>query len=268
MYQVIETSLADLSRLYRYKTDQVPMADFHIKGFDNPWLLSSHPWKKGERVLDVGAAYSLFPIHIQAAFGCEVWAADDFGLSSNEPFWQRDDSPHEHIASHPEIKYVLERLGEPKKSSLPASYFDVIYSASVLEHVPANTMAAVWCHMDSLLKPGGEMLHAIDVSFPSNGGLKKTLATILFDAFYALVPGHLREQKCLLTPKAYTRFIYHTLGIHASSGKSLDVLKMVLDPDILTESYGIGLNRIVKDRILDYRYQRSGSLLIRLKKHG
>jgi hypothetical protein len=41
---------------------------------------------------------------------------------------------------------------------------------------------------------------------------------------------------------------------------------MVLDPEVLTESYEHGLNRIVKDQIKGFRYQRVGSLLLRLKK--
>jgi hypothetical protein len=41
---------------------------------------------------------------------------------------------------------------------------------------------------------------------------------------------------------------------------------MVLNPDILSEAYEIGMNRIVKEKMTNYRYQRSGTLAIRLKK--
>lgn len=266
MYQILEASLADLSRLYRYKLDEAFKADFSLKGFDYPWLLTSRAWKPGEKVLDVGAAYSPLPVYIQQTYGCEMWVADDFGINSNDPFWARNNSPREHIARHPEVKYVLERLGDPAQSSLPAGYFDVIYSISALEHVPTEIMPAVWKHLDSLLKPGGEMLHAIDLSFPSNGGLKKVLMATGFDALYGLMPRSLRQKRCMATPKAYTRLALHTLGIQHPLGKELSALRMALDPDVLTENPDFGLHRIRKDKQNGYRYQRAGSLMLRLKK--
>jgi hypothetical protein len=104
MYEVLEVSLGNLSRLYQYKQKDRHGADYNIKGFDYPWLLTSREWKHGERVLDIGAAYSLLPIHIQEMYGCEVWVADDFGINSNDPFWQRGKSPQEHIATHRQVR--------------------------------------------------------------------------------------------------------------------------------------------------------------------
>jgi 2-polyprenyl-3-methyl-5-hydroxy-6-metoxy-1,4-benzoquinol methylase len=155
MYKIIEVSLADTHRLYQYKLQDIFGADFSLKGFEYPWILTSRTWQKGETVLDVGAAYSRLPIHIQQTYGCETWVVDDFGLKSDEPFWTRHKPPHEHIAKYPEVKFVLERLGDPAQSSLPVGYFDVIYSASALEHVPCTLTPKVWKHMDLLLKPGG-----------------------------------------------------------------------------------------------------------------
>lgn len=266
MYQILEASLADLSRLYQFMLADLFKANFSLKGFDYPWLLTIRRWQAGEKVLDVGAAYSPLPIHIQRTYGCEVWVADDFGLESGEAFWTRSHSPHEHIAQHPEVKYVLERLGNPQKSSLPSGYFDVIYSLSALEHVPTELAPAVWRHMDSLLKPGGEMLHAIDLSFPSNGGVKKLLLAALFDALYPLAPQGIRQKRSMSTPRAYVRMACQALGIPSPSGKDLSVWRMCLDPDILSENPDFGLHRIRKDKMTDYRYQRAASLLLRLKK--
>lgn len=266
MYRISEISLGNLSRLYRYAQDQAYKVDFSLKGFDYPWLMEHHTWKSGEKVLDVGAAYSPLPIHIQQTYGCEMWVVDDFGTKSGDAFWTRGNSPREHIDSHPEIKYVLERLGDPNESSLLANYFDTIYSISVLEHVPTSLMPAVWHHMDRLLKPGGEMLHAIDVTFPSNGGLKKVLMALAFDAFYSLAPKSLRQNHCLATPKAYARLVLEALGARFPMGKDMNALNMVLNPDILTEAINYGLLRITKDRMLDYRYQRVGTLLLRMRK--
>ncbi len=266
MYEVVEVSLAKVSRLYDYYLRGVYAAKFNIKGFDYPWLIESRQWHKGERVLDVGGAYSELPLYLQREFGCEVWVVDDFGLLEGDTFWTRGRSPHEHIAQHPEVRYVLERVGDPEKSSLPLNYFDVVYSLSTLEHVPQALMKNVWRHMDALLKPGGEMLHAVDVSFPSNRGLWGIVRGIVFDAIWWSLPTRWRTRFCLATPKAFARFAFDALRIHFRLGRDLSVLNMTLNPDILTESYETGINRIVKDRMQDYRYRRVGSLLIRIRK--
>lgn len=265
-YQVLETSFADLDRLYRYHLDDVFGAEFGIKGFDYPWLLSSHSWKKEDKVLDVGPAYSHLPVYIQKTYGCEVWAADDFGSTVGDDFWKRDSSPQEHLEKYPEVKYILERLGDPAKSSLPPGYFDVVYSLSVLEHVPSQIMPAVWLHMDSLLKPGGEMLHAVDLLFPSNSGLRKLLFSLLFDWLHAIIPMSYKQRHVQATPLNYLRHVARIMGFRLGSTKNLDVLSMSLSPTTLVESYKYGLNRIVKDKMKDFHFQRFGSLMIHLKK--
>jgi SAM-dependent methyltransferase len=265
-YQIEEVSFADLDRLYRYQIDGVYGTEFGIKGFDYPWLLTSHQWKKETKVLDIGCAYSPFPIHLQKTYGCEVWAADDFGVTVGDDFWKRGSSPEKFIREHPEVKYVLERLGDPSKSSLPTGYFDVIYSLSVLEHVPSEIMPAVWRHMDSLLKPGGEMMHAVDLLFPSNGGVRKLLFSLFFDQFHFMVPAGYKQKHVQATPLNYVRQVAKILGFRLGSTKNLDVLSMSLSPNTLVESYQYGLNRIVKDKVKDFHFQRFGSLMIRLKK--
>jgi ubiquinone/menaquinone biosynthesis C-methylase UbiE len=267
-YEVLEVSLGSVSRLYQYKLSDIYGAHFNLKGFDYPWADTCRTWKKGEKVLDVGAAYSPLPLHIHETYGCEVWVADDYGLKSGQPFWTRGNSPQEYVVQHPEIKFVLERLGDPKQSSLPEKYFDIIYSISALEHVPQSLTQAVWRHIDLLLKPGGELIHAVDIGFPSNRGLAKVLAAELFDMFYFLSPAFIRVACCMATPKAYARLALKTLGVTARLGDELSVLNMVLNPDILTEGYKHGFNRILKDGMTDYCYQRAGTLLLRLRKRA
>ncbi len=265
MYEIIEISLASVRKLYEYHINNVYGADFSIKGFDRPWLVSSHAWQKGERVLDVGAAYSNIPMYLQQTYGCEMWVADDFGLKSNESFWTRDRSPHEHIAAHPKVKFVIERLGDAD-SSLPENYFDVIYSLSALEHVPGGSTPAAWSHMERLLKPGGEMIHAIDMPFPSNFGMSGLMKAIGFEFLYPLMPDGMRKKYYRVTPRAYLWLAFRSLHLKQRSSANLSPLNMVLNPDILAESYAHGLNRIRKDGSKNFRYQRVGSLLVRLKK--
>jgi SAM-dependent methyltransferase len=268
MYTLLEASLGDLTRLYQYKLEGSFKADFSLKGFDYPWIIQSHAWQPGEKVLDVGAGYSSLPLHIQKTYAVEMWVADDYGLDSEEPFWERRTSPHEYIANHPQVKFVLERLGESKKSSLPQGYFDVIYSASALEHVPCSLTPFVWKHMHQLLKTGGEMIHAIDIPFPSNGGVNKIIQAIAFDALRRFIPYNLKLRHHLATPANYTHLVMEAIGIGQKAPVELSVLNMVLNPDVLSESYAHGLNRITKDKITDYRYTRIGTLLLRMKKIG
>jgi SAM-dependent methyltransferase len=266
VFQVIEISLADTRRLYQYHQTCSLELNFGLKGFDYGWLLGCREWQAGEKVLDVGGAYSPVPIHIQKTWACETWVADDFGMDSGDPFWTRQRSPQSHIQENPQVKYVLERVGDPGHSSLPQGYFDVVYSLSVMEHVPPQFQAAAWQHMASLLKPGGVLIHAIDAAYPSNSGLRKVLASLAFDTLPALVPAKTRINHFLATPRNYTRLVFQALGIHHPIPRGLDVLNMVLNPEVLAECYEHGYNRVVKDKIKNYHYQRVASLLIRLQK--
>jgi SAM-dependent methyltransferase len=266
MYEIKELALASVQRLYDYHIQQAYGADFSVKGFDRPWLVTSRTWKAGERILDIGGAYSATPIHLSKTFGCETWVADDFGMDVNDLYWTRNRNPHEYIAEHPEVKYVLERVGDWTKSSLPENYFDVIYSLSALEHVPGSLTPAVWSHMDRLLKPGGELLHAIDMPFPSNFGISGLLKVWGFEVLFPFLPENLRFRHFRATPRSYLKLALPAIKTKPAPTQNLSLLNMALNPDVLTESYYHGLNRIIKDDNKKFRYTRVTSLLIRLKK--
>jgi len=262
MIKIKEISLANTQRIYQYKRELDYEISFDIKGFDYGWILSSREWKQGDKVLDVGGAYSRFPGYLSKENGCETWVVDDFGIDVNDPFWQRNQSPQDHIKAHPEIHYVLERVGDPDNSSLPTGYFDVVYSASALEHVPPELTPAVWQHMLDLLSPKGELIHAIDIPFPSNGGLKKLLQTTMFDMMPWLFPENFRLKHYLATPRNYSRLVCNTLNMEVPPLSGLDIWTMCLDPDVLCESLMHGWYRIVKDGMEDYQFQRVGNLLL------
>lgn len=268
-YGVIEIALADASRLVDWKQAGVVGAGYGLKGFDYPWIATSRDWNSDEAVLDVGAGYSPLPAHLAAEHGCELWAVDDFGLSSGEPFWQRGQDPEEFIKSNPEIRYVVERLGDPQASSLPAGYFDCIYSASTLEHVPNELVRPVWHHMDQLLKPGGEMLHAIDIQLPTHRGLLSLGKAAMLDLFGPLIPAGYRTANAYYTSKSYLRNISKEIELESSSTSSnIGLVNMVLSPRIVLEPLDWVFNRIVKDGYTDVPFIRVTSLLIHLKKLG
>jgi 2-polyprenyl-3-methyl-5-hydroxy-6-metoxy-1,4-benzoquinol methylase len=266
MYRIEEISLADTQRLIEYKLDQAYGAEFDIKGFDYPWIATSRSWSSSDRILDVGAAYSPLPIHLADSNGSEVWAVDDFGQGSDEAFWTRSKDPQEHIQANPQVKYVVERLGDPANSSLPENYFDCIYSASTLEHVPAQQTEAVWRHMDRLLKPGGTMLHAVDIGLPTYRGVWSFGKALAIELIYPILPKSFKIKYLYHTPSNYARFIMATLGARHTRLNQIGVVKMVIDPEVMLEPPQWTYNRIVKDGIRSHRHVRVTSLLIKLNK--
>lgn len=268
MYNVLELSLADNRRLVQYNVDQLYGAKFILKGFEYPWILRARQWKSGEKVLDIGAAYSPLPIHIADSYGCEVWSVDDFGTASGEEFWTRNQNPHDHINANPQVKFVMERLGDPDNSSLPEGYFDCIYSASTLEHVPAELTPAVWRHMDRLLKPGGSMLHAIDISLRTKRGWLSLAKALLLEKIVPLMPAGVRTGYAFYTPRIYARSTLTALGQSTRMVRQLpNAFTTAIEPEIMLESPEAFYHRVVKDNMQLSRMGRTTALLMILEKH-
>lgn len=267
MYTIGEISLADNRRLIQYNVDQVFGSKFYLKGFEYPWILSSREWKAGDKILDVGAAYSSLPIYIANTHQCEVWSVDDFGTASGEDFWLRNQDPQDHIRANPQVKFVLERLGDPAHSSLPENYFDCIYSASTLEHVPAEVTPAVWRHMDRLLKPGGSMLHAIDLGLRTNRGMLSLTKAILLEWFSPYMPAKFAARYVFYTPRIYARAALQALSQSARlNGLIPNPFTTAINPEIMLESPKSIYHRVVKDNMRPKRIGRQIALLIHLIK--
>ena len=83
-----------------------------------------------------------------------------------------------------------------------------------------------------------------------------------------LIPSGYKQNHVQATPLNYARQVSKILGIKLDTTKGIDVLTMCLSPNILVESYQYGLNRIVKDKMKDFRFQRFGSLMLRLRKQA
>ncbi|MEA1977617.1 MAG: class I SAM-dependent methyltransferase [Chloroflexota bacterium] len=266
MYKLIEISLADTQRLLSYKRDLDLEIHLNIKGFDYGWILNSVDWKPEMKVLDVGAGYSRLPLYIARTFGCEVWSVDDFGIG-DDGYWTRNQDPNAYISENSEVKYILEKVGDSQESSLPENYFDVIYSASALEHIEPSQVPGVWLHMSKILKSGGLMLHALDIAFPTSRRWPHVLMAAVFDVLYPILPNSIRTKYLYETPKSYVRYIAKTIDLNTYGRLGdIGIVNMVINPEIVIEPLDYTLNRMLKDGDETARYFRVGSLQIALKK--
>jgi hypothetical protein len=124
---------------------------WHIKNIQDAIVLHRYGKLTGKRLADVGGSDSRTLRH----FGKhnEGYCIDSF------------EGEHGGIGAPPTIKGVKNvkaTLGE-FSPQVPRNYFDVVYSISVIEHVPSENMADFFADIHGALKPGGEMMHLIDL---------------------------------------------------------------------------------------------------------
>ncbi|MDZ4847950.1 MAG: class I SAM-dependent methyltransferase [Pirellulaceae bacterium] len=160
-----------MEQLFLFKERGLPLKPFPgltddqwgIKAHNRPWIDHVGNFKSGERIVEVGGAYSLLPEYLSEQYGTESWIIDDFGGYSNETdLWQRWGNPDDWIAQHPAIRYIKKPVGmfDPE---LPSDYFDCVFSVSTLEHIPINLWTAIFQDMLRITKPGGRQFHCIDI---------------------------------------------------------------------------------------------------------
>lgn len=187
MLVLTHASLAKVYDLFRYKQSGFKLEQFPgytydqwgIKAHNRPWIEEIGQFAKGQKVIEVGGAYSLLPKYLGEKYELEAWIGDDFGMSVDDPLWSRWGDPQELPKKYPSVKYVFERFGtfSPK---FPGAYFDRIFSVSTLEHIPQEERLSVFKDMHRCLKPGGLEIHTIDIPLPS---LKQTLLAGLGDKY-------------------------------------------------------------------------------------
>lgn len=173
---ITSATFATVEQLFEYKQRGQSLKPFPgytadqwgIKAHNRPWIEFAGNFTKGERIAEVGGAYSLLPAYLAENYGTESWIIDDFGAYSNEEtLWQRWGSPEEWIVSHPEVRYVRKPMGffAPE---IPDNYFDCVFSVSTLEHIPKQLWVDVIRDMIRITKPGGRQLHSIDIPYYNN----------------------------------------------------------------------------------------------------
>lgn len=114
---------------------------------------------KPERVLEVGHGTMSFLFDIFSD-KIEMWGLDDVVEGS---FIYEEDFENLKV-KFPNVTFVRDLLGKFSKK-LPENYFDLVYSVSVIEHIPHELLPAVFEETRRILKPGGIVSHSYDVYF-------------------------------------------------------------------------------------------------------
>jgi SAM-dependent methyltransferase len=132
--------------------NQVPIAArlYQLKRAQDAYILSRLRGVKGKRILEVGGGLSRV-LRVLAPDN-ECWLMDPFEGLGNGPL----DTP-----IIPGVKIVRDTMGN-RNPKIQNSSFDYVFSVSVVEHVPLEFLEAFFVDCARVLKPGGELLHAID----------------------------------------------------------------------------------------------------------
>jgi SAM-dependent methyltransferase len=259
MLFLTHANLAKVYDLFRYKEMGFKLEKFPgytddqwgIKAHNRPWIEEMGQFAEGQKIVEVGGAYSLLPKYLAEKYDLEAWIGDDFGMSANEPLWSRWGDPRELPEQYPSTKYIFKRFGtfSPK---FPDAYFDRIFSVSTLEHIPEGERVNVFKDMHRCLKPGGLQVHTIDI--PSQSP-RETLFAGLGDKFPFL---HRIDRRTYSAIRMWIDLI-------KSSGVNLKVKQPnslnLLSKDVLFESPDV-VYRFVPPNDAPKPYKPSASLLI------
>lgn len=139
--------------------------------------LAGVDFARGSRLLEIGFSSGGSSLFAFERLGFEVWGIDnDFGGLHQHP------GLAEYVAERLRSKVALRGGDITRETQLAPGSFDLVYSASVLEHITDLRGAAR--EMFRLLKPGGSALHLYHSFFAPSGGH----ALGIFDSPW----GHLR----------------------------------------------------------------------------
>ena len=164
-------SLATTEQLFQYKMEGFRLDLFPgytpdqwgIKAHNRPWIEAVGDFTAGQKIIEVGGAYSRLPEYLAKKYDVEAWIGDDFGASMNDPLWSRWGDPDTLVKKFPSIKYVFEPFGKFDEK-YPRKYFDRIFSVSTLEHIPYEFRLDVFKDMNRCVSSGGRQIHSIDIS--------------------------------------------------------------------------------------------------------
>ena len=122
-----------------------------LKNIQDAWVLSELVDGRGLRLCEVGGGQSRVLRELAKANACVN--ADKLEGAGNGP---------KAIPEIPGVEVIPVYLGDFDPRLVGAS-FDAVFSISVVEHIPDEALAPSFADMARILKPGGRLLHAIDI---------------------------------------------------------------------------------------------------------
>nr|AHN97888.1 Glycosyl transferase, family 2 [uncultured bacterium lac146] len=123
-----------------------------LKHIQDAWMWSQLNGCRGSKIIEIGGGNSRVLLALDPSN--ELWNVDEFTGNAGGP---------NQVVERPGIRTVVGNLGA-FSDSLPSSYFDTLFSISVIEHVPSGKPLDDF-FMDAcrILKVGGRSYHAIDI---------------------------------------------------------------------------------------------------------
>lgn len=137
--------------------------------FEYPWAYFNGNPKNGMNVLEIGGGMSGFQFAV-AKSGANVTnvdpGMDDIGGRVSQDFFTRANSKF-----HTDVKLLEAKISDV---DLEDGKFDLAYSISVIEHVPAEEIEYSMEKIGRLLKPGGKLIITVDLFLDLHPFSKKT----------------------------------------------------------------------------------------------
>lgn len=156
-FSTIEVSYAKVREYNDFLADlpEVTHMSGDLKNYQRPWVVDKiSRYVSSGRLLEVGADKCELADYLQKR-GYEVWVIDPYSeIGGGTGVYSRIRRKFR------KLRVVKGFLHE--NETLPLSYFDVIYSCSVLEHIPISQLDSTITKILQCLKPGGLSIHAVD----------------------------------------------------------------------------------------------------------
>ena len=143
---------------------QVAALDGDLKNVQRPWAAKTVLGNVAPpaRLLEIGGGEPIISGFL-SELGYDVTLVDPYGGFGNGPTdYQR------YVERYPHVKIVRDYF-QPGLPGLRPQSFDAIFSVSVLEHIPADSLAGCFDAVAEFLVPGGLSIHCFDFILQGNG---------------------------------------------------------------------------------------------------
>jgi hypothetical protein len=130
----------------------VDFSRLNIKAAQDAFILSCLAGSKGLRIAEIGGGVSRVLAKLKADNEC--WNIDRLEGKHGGP-------SRATMVTHEGVMYVDAYLGD-FSDDLPSNYFDIVFSVSVIEHVPDDKYHVFFKDMSRIMRDGAETYHAID----------------------------------------------------------------------------------------------------------